>query len=484
MASTLKIYKDGSQVYDLNAYPSLLVQFSSMAPEMRSEDLASSLEDGREVLYARWENVQETIEVLLGGTTQDLVEAEVEKIETILGQMPYYSNSADRAYYLHYKPDGQTTEYRTRLFYGNLISSMSRAQEPAMKLSYATNQDKKYTWLQISLVRDYYWESTTLTDISLSNGHGSGTTGVTVYWSDDGTYDNWVTIGSSAVVGSLPTPIWLYMKNNNNDAQGIRHIWASKNGRYSPTSLQHVYEAESAQLYDTATTATDATYCSNGSKVTYSKATLSSWTDFIEFQPSITQLGYLKSRWFRVLARLYDVAFGKDMYLKLKHVVPKGSGGLTLSETTPVLIENPGIYDLGAVRLPPLDLQGYTPYDLGLRISAREAISSNGVNFSLDCITLMPADELDGTAHFTTGSYTLPYNWHLVHDGTKEMLAMGTSSDQFIGAFFLYGRPITVLPGVQQRLYFTFYRDSLSDIGARTWNMTVMAKYKERRLRV
>jgi len=484
MASTLKIYKDGSSVLDLNAYPWMLVQFTSMAPEARIEDLASSLEDGREVLYSRWENVQETIEVLVGGTTQDNVDTEVEKLERILAQIPFHSMSTDAAYFLHYKPDGQTTEYRTRLFGGYMVSSITRAQEPAMKLSYAANPDKKYTWLQIVLTRDYYWEGVTLTDISLSNGHGSGTSGVTVYWSDDSTYDNWVTIASGAVVGSLPTPIWLYMKNNNNDSVGIRNIWVSKNGRFTPTSLQHVYEAESAQLYDTATTQADATYCSNGSKVVYNKSTLGTWTDFIEFQFSSTQLGYLASRWFRVLGRFYDVTIGKDMYLKMKHVAPTGSSAIVLSECTPILIDTPGIYDLGAVRLPPYSLEGYDAYNVGLRVAAKEAIASNGVNFSMDSIMLMPADELDGCAHFNTGSYNLPYNSHITYDGPLEMLGVGDASEQFMGVFFMYGRPITVLPNTQQRLYFTFYRDSLSNIGARTWNLTVMAKYKERRLRV
>lgn len=481
MASTIKIVQNGVDVYDFNTYPSLLTQFMSNAPEMRSEDLASSLKHGRDVLYARWENVEDVLTVLVAGDTQDDVQDGVRDIERVLAAAPLLARSEDTAYWLHYKPDGATATYRTRILFAYIISSETRAWEPSLKLSYGANADKEYSRVQVAIRRDYYWESTTLTDISLSNGHGSGTGGVTVYWGDDGTYDNWLTIAANAINGSLPTPLYLEMTNNNNDSAGIKDIWVSLNSRFTPTSMLHVWEAESATLYGVSSASADATYSSNGSKVVCATST-SDWYTFIGFVFTTAQLNYMRNRWFRVLGRFYNMT--DDMYLRMRHIVPSGIGGATIKTSTPVYLDNvPGIYDLGAVKLPPYDLGSYSAGDVELRMDVKEATASAGVDFSLDYIILMPAEEMDGVAHFKSGGHYLEYQDIFKYDGPKGIIVQEDATEHF-GVYYHYGRPLEVWPNTSQRLYFQFYRDSGSDIGARTWNITAKAKYRERRLRV
>ena len=472
----LRFTLDGALLVNLNEPPYFLLEFSSEAPMLRSQRLASSLEDGENVLYSRYNNVVQPIKVLVGGDSNEDVQQAVEALEEVCSKVATSFGVESVPVMLEYKPKGATLSWESRAITATLVSEFDRAQEPSQKLASPVPSYDRYSIVTIQIERAFYWQGP-LTDLAISNGHGAGVGGVDIYNCNDTWYDNFVDIAENAVGGGLPTPAEIRLESDN-PLQNLTNYMLSLNTRFVPSDFVHGVEGEWASWY------AGASSIAYSSKYSYGEALhVKPYGDpgderlCAKWNLSEQKLLMTRSRWFHILMYTIETTgLAEEDLVQLR----VSYGDVEVAKTPWRMYGMaPGlILDCGALRLPPFVLVGVASHALVLELWVR---SDEAVDFYLDFFHLFPASRPDGFVNIVPYDFSVPDGSAMVHDGPRYAAYEGI--DKRAGAWFTpEGRFLYLQPNVAQRLLVLVnndYGDVPIDI-----KHNLKIKYYPRRLRV
>lgn len=432
MAHTLKIIKVTpadveSDVADLGAYLNEYIPSSLSLEQVMSDPEAT---------------ITETANYYCDKATIALIETEINDIEYAFAMSRYHYNSgAGDRYYVKFQTDGGSKIWRSEITDGRV-----KYDKKAMDAEWIT----KMVTVYVIWTRRAFWEENSETELELSNINQAvpATGGVQVDNHDDAAEDNYVDIAAAQVVGVLPSPARITMKNDTGGALGYRDFYIG-HSVYEPSNFTHVIEGES---FTGLSNQVDA----NSSAGNFGRDALGSSYSSYNIDITGAQLDYAAGRYFRVLGRLATGLQFADVYVKLYirysstliwegdavNVIPNAAAGMDLM-------------DLGIIQLPPA-LAGRTGFaTLNLRMDAKCA---SGGNFDLDFIQLTP---LDSYQHLQqTASYSLDNNAYVVDDGIyDDSYAIDTAGDLY-PLYVPHGDHIYLHPDKAQRVIFLIQRSN------------------------
>jgi hypothetical protein len=476
MATLLDIQQSGSTIINLNSSPFFLLDFTSNTPEERSEEFASVYQHGESVLYVRYRNVKETVDLIVSGATRSAVDTTIQNLEDILSDALRLLETVGDKVYIRYKPDGTTITWRAEVLTGRVIPSPLRSHENAMQLVGSGAAGKYFRHIQVELTRKPVWNDDALTELSLSNTHGSGTGGRQVDNHNDVSEDSFVNIASTPDVAQH-SPVRLEITNPGAASTRIDKMHVARNGRFTPAGTDLQLEAESMAYFGQGGTTTPVAGYSNGNVVQWTP-TLVAGTEYLYGYWTLTGsfMQNLRGRWFRVILAVDNVNANLSVKTKLTLL------GLTTLQETPLLnLRYSGMHDLGLMRFPPFDLGSETPHDLRLQLHAMNP-STTGGNLSVDFVLLMPTEPDDGYTLLQAQGYSLLEGSTLILDGIEEKITvlnpgLGATS-HFIGS----GHWPFVTSQVAQRFWFA-WNDPTGGLMEADY-ITVRAYYRKSRLNV
>jgi len=310
--------------------------------------------------------------------------------------------------------------------------------------------------IEFAITRLNYWESTTLTELPLTNGNGSGATGgLMVYPWDDSVAgrDNWVKITGTTVLGDMEAPIRLELENTYNSVNRTDEVYVGVNWNSSPNNLAPVLQGELADTGGSVLPVSPDTalYCGGQYRecsVGTTEATVMRWT------LDSTNLGYFAGNDFTALLRLIN-SVQADTWARLRVTI----GGLvTLYETPAVLLPTgtptSKLFSLGRVQLPPYLVNSGTALG-SLYFELRMWRSAGTYTQGVDYIQLMPMDSYRKIENL---GWDLEYGETLVCDDVEGYIfavwgpGFGTSAGAY-GYHIPFGTPLMVKPGVDQKIY-------------------------------
>ncbi len=428
--------------------------------------------DGR----GSYKDVVDTAEVTFSSSTTTAIQTKKADIDRLLNQAVRRTSRRNGVrVYLEYQPHNDSQMWRTEILGGSF-----KLSEDAMT-AFVSGMVKA----RLIVRRKFYWEGQEFS-ISVSNTHGSGTGGVTVYSHDDGSQDNHLTILSNVVTGSLPTPLTMYISNESGSDYDSRNWYIGNNIYNYALSLQ--YEGEAATGGGTVKPASpDTSLYSNGQ-----------YREFVgtntvaQFSISNLVTSALSGRWVKVLAKMaaFNVTNGLGEVYVTPVVLDK-YGLVTIYRGNEVLLRDGATYfqDLGNVPLPP----GQYSATWGGVTLALEFRSADGASktVGLDFIHLLPVDAEDLLyRHIEQRGMTLLNHSQIVDDGVNDDLyfyegietSPGSGTYNYTRHPILKGRgsPVYVHPKVAQKLYFLF-----DGFGSTVnWRFSIILSYRPRRLTI
>lgn len=301
--------------------------------------------------------------------------------------------------------------------------------------------------LELVFTRVNYWEGAEA-QLPLTNANGTdNTSGLTIYSIDDSQSgkDNWVDIdGVNDVTGDLPAAVKLEIKNTYNDALDETTsvvVAVNRNSQYSGTFVTHVLEGESASGVTAKPASPDYALYSNGQ---YGEDDTSATEASMSWALDDTFQKRAAGNYFRVCAVLTDYAAGVWM----KAGVSMESGSYYLSENGYTWVDSE-FADLGVIQIPPNFLSGlaYTTVYFNLIHKRPAGADTIGV----DCVLLLP---LDSWRRVVCDPRSLAYNYYLmiddINDAVYQYYVTGSYAQFSVVG---YGGPLTIEPGVNQRMY-------------------------------
>lgn len=420
-----------------------------------------AMRDGERVVNVTRQNVTESTRLVVTGATKTAVLNNMRALESLLSTAEHYQEAqVGTRVWLEIDKDDSENVWRSELFRGVV------EPEPG----YATD-----AWLAaggIAVVagweRNWYWESQEYS-VSLSNQHGSGTSGVTVYNHDDSGHDNWVSIAGASVGGVLPAACRVRIYNSYNSVTRAYTYIIGHNAWAAPASLNPVLEAEDAYAHQGTVTA-GSSY-SGGYYVGMSWAG-TTYVAAVQWTLSTAMLATFAGGWFRAWLRTtVPISGNNHAYLAVKY--PAETLLTTVAETPPVLLdEDADFHNLGILQIPPW-LKGETSQAaVNLVLYLRNDAGS--ANYNVDYLALVPTDSY--RVLYPRG-YGSAFTTEVVDDGMSGVIyTTGWAGGGKTGHYLGRGMPVQLWPGRTQKLY--FYETAA--LIERT--MIVYVNYRQRRL--
>jgi len=397
-------------------------------------------------------DITETAEIIFT-TSIALERADINSLNRLFEQARRYQLlRIGSAVYVEYKlVDTDADYYRSEIKDGRIVLEIGRRAS-------------------IIWTREAFWEGPE-TQIPLTNGNGTNNiTGLTVYNHDDADvgHDNYVSIAAVDVVGDLPAPPRLEIKNNYDSTTRAANMFVAHNVNSNPGTLAHILEAESA----TGGTTTENANSSGG----YDKAL--SWevtteTQLLDWTLSTAVLNACAGNFFRLLIRLATGLAYSDLWLKVKIKM-----GLTVIwESEWILAPNGfSLFELATAQLPAYLAGAGDIYPAHLVLfGKRNAAGTHYLN--VDYMQLSP---LDGWRKLQPQGYQLGYLARLMDDMIDDYLYTDSwDTPGKFGNYYSASAPLALIPNKLQRLYFLHDTGGGSSAIARTLGIKVF--YRPRR---
>lgn len=388
-------------------------------------------------------SVTDTVDIYISGATGAAVQTAARALDALLAQA--IRRRAERTgprVYVQAQLDSDTGVWRSELLNGRMELQEDALAVWANKLARGT----------LYLERVPYWEGPE-TGIPLANGNGtwdgSSATGLAVYNCNDASgtapnkRNNYVQIAATDVVGALPAPVKLELKNAIGSSETWANFYLANNAFSDPANLTTILEGEARVSGGTVTVNGN---CSGGNVTRF--ATYSTGTGI--WTISAATLQKTQGRWFRLLANVY--------YRTTTTVIETMQASLWDSASVAALWRGPQVainranvsdrplIDLGLVPLPPA---AYDASFGALRLQVDLAVASGTGTTDIDFLQLTPVDSyrvlaikaiavannalvvdngIDGLAYVEDGGVRYPY------------LQPGSA-------------PLLVYPGKLQRIY-------------------------------
>ena len=309
---------------------------------------------------------------------------------------------------------------------------------------------------RLTLTREpFFWG--TRTQIPLSNVYGSNNTaGLRIDNRQSGSYDAYVDIDASDVLGELPTPAEIWLQNDDATSRGYRSFHIGVNARSNPSSLVPILEAESAG--GATKTNYSATNASNGN-MTYWAINGANTQITATWTIPATWAEAFRGRYVRLLMKVGTV----QSRWVVRPKIMERYGLQTIFQADPVILEDDGlIYDLGTVPIPPV---GYTS-NLADQVFALD-MYHDGSQFTnsyleADYIFFMPTDS--GRTIIQRGM-TIPASDYMIFDEIERIWVSYEDSLKH-PIYSPRGPGVMLFPGVDQRLWLFHNRGSTNSEGS------------------
>lgn len=437
------------------------VKYKPETPEIASIEATDALLDGGELPINTYRNVTESAEVVVQGSESSVRDV-LASINRLFDKARMYQRRRFGArVYVEFRPNDTDSWYRSEILNGR-----SLMDDDVLHVALRAG----LLMFTVTWTRRYYWEGVE-SYLSLSNGHGSGTSGVTVYASNDSTRDNYVTLGS--VSGDLPAPCRLEMRNTYNDANDMHIVYVGHHATAALSDGDWTYEAESMSVTQASSTLNNSGY-SNGSSLQWS---LSNTTEYIlgHWTLSTAKLQRLAGAYYRAVLVTPNVTgtVAVRLTLKVDAVSPVWTGPWVRLETAQIITE---LHDLYAVPLPPWSVaSGDSPYPLTLHLEARGEVAG-AHTLQVDCLHLLPTESF---RKFQAKGWNCPYLWTLVDDEMNDTVYTDNTTSR-LGNYIAYGSKVMLVPNVTNRLIFTMNAENEDFLAART--ISVRVAYRPRRI--
>jgi len=437
MAHALSI-TDGTTTFSLSTTNCMLVQYTPVEPQ------------GDE------STVVETIEILLTGATVAAMRTAMSSLQTLLSAAGHRQKwGIGAVVYLQFQPDGDASVWR------------SEVRDARLEYSEDTLRAWGQAMLPASLIveRSAIWEGA-LTQLPLTNGNGTAnTSGLTIRNHDDSTAgnDNYVEIAALSVAGSLPSPLMVELTNTTGAAVQYEQILMANNAFSDPANLTHVLQAETVVVSGSGTVQSDAA-CSNGQYTTFAFTNSSAQ----QYTLSQTLLRDTMGYEFHLIVRFKSI--NSAAYVRPTILDSTGAYTLWVGDEVELPLISPALADLRVIPLPP---GGYTTLAAGLRLRL-DWRSSTTTTVDTDFLALFPAN----TYRCLSVRASCSNNGKIVEDPINKRAWIDNASGE-IGAVTPRGLPLTVWPGVLQRVYFLWYQSSMAATITQTF--TVKLWYRPRR---
>jgi hypothetical protein len=474
MASKLR-FTDGTTTVTFDGTTDgKIVKYDILSPQLRTLTVSKITRDGTDMIAQAYDDVTESIDLYVSGTWSQITTA-IRKLNRMWERVRRYQEAPNESpVYIEVQPDGDSAYWRSEL------KSVTTDLEP-QALDLYLGQGKVI--FNVTIVRAYFWEASTETELSLYNpGQAKGTGGKQVDNARDsngGGTDryNYLDIDNADLTGDLPSRIRLKMTNTYNNADRINRVYIGMTFKSDVANFTHVIEGESTTMGTQGPGSPDYTLYSEGYFRTLSwtgttEQTLGRWDI-----PSTTLLA-ARSNYFMIYAKVWNIY--TDVYLRPK--ITAVSGLTTLWSGPQILC--PSGYDvvcLGAVQLPPVRMIGGTPYPEQFDITVQRAGGTGSMN--VDFILFSPMDKW---RQLLQNAYGLGYQAYLVDDGIGERLySDGWTTAGNLYNFVGYGPWLEVTPvpestGVHRIIF--FWNGNTYAVPGRT--MTVQAWYRPRRKQI
>lgn len=391
---------------------------------------------GLAALYRR--NVQEQLDVKLLGTAASM-RSWVQDLEKLLNQAAINEIEAvSDPVYLYYSPDSEIAAdaWRTQILFGQVhIVGGGTKQWNSGAVD-----------VVVGITRRFYWEDDEV-NLSLVNTQSTGSYGLKVQNANDSTYDNYVTIAGSQILGSLPAPFRLEFTHVSPAAASYHlHYTSAVWGGVTPSYT--VLESEDADVVYGSPASVPSSACSGG----FYKAAV--WTgdtavEAYRWDLSTAALNTFKGRYFRILARFQISPSGETWY-QPKIRFPAGTPLTILSVGDEVLCDtNYNLQDFGVMQIPPWLSTQSDLYGVALSLYARK---TGGATTYLDCIYLFP---VDGYRQILDNGYGISQNVTLVDDMINGVLyTEGYTGSTKSGHMYSRGGVPYLWPGKDTAIYF------------------------------
>lgn len=400
-----------------------------------------------------WEynNVSESIQLLVKGINRTELQDNAHAIQLMLDKVQQRQNTGlGPKVYIQVQFDGESQVWRSEILSGRLLYS-NAYHEIGFKQMYAT----------FNFARRYYWEGLRA-PLTITSSEDSGAETVDVYNDDDATVaaTNYILITPSPITGVLPTPVELYIKNDD----GVSVDWREF---YITNWVTPTIDIPDPFLLGSESAAATFAWSTAVEEAAWR------WTPTILTDARLTDLA---GRYYRIL-----VAFnaGATTGVFLRAVVEVSVGGSHNTQYTGgrVYYNGEGLIDLGPVPIPPggYDVLGT---DVALRIDVYKPDGGSS-SMTLDFIQLTPAG--DGLfQRVVQVDFPVPNGTGIVVDGI-EGTTYFLDGTRHRAITRVRGLPILLVPGQSNNLRI-LYREQTGFVAGRRFE--VSAFYRPRRLDV
>jgi hypothetical protein len=322
-ATTITLSGDGAAI--------LACSYVPRTPETKSTEVSAR------------RGVAESATVILGGTAAAML-SQVRAIEALLPVDDVRQQAVNEPVYVEFRQEATGDIYRSEVFVGRVewATSMVTAGLAGGAVE-----------VTVLWERRWYWEDTTLRNLPLTNGNGSGATaGLSIYNHDDGAtgHDNWVQIAGSDVGGVVPAGCQVQLTNAIGAARTFTKLYLALNALSDPTNFAHVIEGESR--LSGGSIASDAVYYSNGQALYFGVGSgeIPSTSTFVWTLPAAT-LQDAAGRPFRLLVRFAGGIGTTTVFAEIR--AADGASVLWRGDTVALPDLYGGLTDLGVTALPP-----------------------------------------------------------------------------------------------------------------------------------
>jgi hypothetical protein len=400
---------------------------------------------------ANGEPVSEPIELVIYGSTPDAMRAKLRDIQRALTAAERRAQALTGAkVYLNFQPSGDTTTWRSEISGGVLV-----LDDKALTV-FGQAQIKA----TLIVTRQPYWEGAR-TQIPLSNPNGNNnTSGLTI---NNGT-TNYADIAAASVVGDLPAPLEVRLRNTSGANRGYYGFHISNN-TFAPSVTIHVEGEANTSGY----AGTNLTGASGGQIANVTGSNPAS----IAFNLPANTVNQFAGRWARILVRCASVLSGGSGPLYGWAQLYDYYGLVTLYRTPMATLRDATyMQDLGAIPLPPGGSNASGWSQLVLRLWFRGA--STSLSAAIDYFVLAPAEQRFYRYFVQRGMLVQNNDW-LVDDGIEEaqyLIEAGANHP----IYNTVTPPVHVVPNTAQRLY--VWQEGQGVTAA--WTMQIQAFYRPR----
>lgn len=347
--------------------------------------------------------------------------------------------------YFHFKENAGAAIYRSEI-----IKGLASWGETVLDREYWVNNTQ---FGEVEFTRHNWWEGPE-TQIPLSNTNGTdNTTGLNIFNTNDGAGSspndrvNYADIDGEDVDGTLDGLTRIELKNTYS-SDLLYMVWIGQNFT-DPVACKWFWDANAASY--TGSSVSSAL----GSGNNYVNVALVSGTeaDLLTWTIHSSELDGFAGRMYKAMLRLVSTFNTNVRYrirLKWKNSTIWESGLVSLAGA----VYATAIRELATFKLPPW-VAGLSGQDSIQMILRGYHTAGGTITISIDSLQLTP---VDGWRQLAYVGYGATVNMWITDDGINNRLyASNGSGTNVVGNLVGYGTPISLRPGVDQRLYFQFH---------------------------